>query len=134
MANVLYPKAKQKFLSGLIDLTTVVVKALLVDLADYTYSDAHEFLSDIPAGGRVATSGALASKTVIDGIFDAADSTFPTVTGDQSEALVIYVDTGNPATSSLLAFQDSVTGLPVLPNGGNIVIQWGEAAQKIFAL
>lgn len=123
MANVIYPKYKEALLNGdtNIELDGSNVKAVLVDGADYTYSASHQFLSDIPSGGRVATSGNLASKTTTNGAFDAADFSFSAVTGDPSEILVIYIDTGSAATSRLVAYYDTgVTGLPVTPNGGDI--------------
>jgi hypothetical protein len=134
LANVLYPKAKEKFLSGLIDLTTHDIKVVLVDTADYTYSASHEFLSDVASGARVATSANLGSKTVTSGVFDAADPTFTSVTGDQSEAMIIYRDTGSAATSPLIAYIDTATGLPVTPAGVNIPVVWDNGASKIFAL
>jgi hypothetical protein len=123
MANLIYPKYKEALLNGdvNIELDGSNVKAVLVDLADYTYNAADDFLADIAAGGRVATSGNLASKTTTNGTFDAADFTFTAVTGDPCEALVIYIDTGSAATSRLVAYYDTgVTGLPVTPNGGDI--------------
>lgn len=123
MANVLYPKFKEALLDGTISggLDGANVKALLVDLADYTYSAAHDSLDDVPSAARVATSGNLGTKTITDGTFDSADFAFPSVTGDQCEALILYVDTGDEATSTLIAFYDTgVTGLPVTPNGGDI--------------
>jgi hypothetical protein len=45
------------------------------------------------------------------------------VSGNQSEAIVGFVDTGNAATSRLIFSQDTgVTGLPITPNGGDITI------------
>lgn len=125
MANKIYPKYKEALLAGdtNISLTTGDIKAVLVDLADYSYSDTHDFLSDIAAGGRVSTSANLASKTVSNGTFDAADFSFASVTGDQAEAIVLYIDTGVEATSRLVAFFDTgITGIPVTPNGGDINI------------
>jgi hypothetical protein len=133
MANAVYPKAKKKaFAPGTlgttsgdaIDLLDDNLKAVLVDLADYTYSASHEFLSDVAAGARVATSGNLGTKTLSDtAVFDAADATFTAVTGDVSEAVIIYKDTGTAATSPLIFFFDTgVTGLPVTPNGGDITL------------
>ncbi|HEX2554259.1 MAG TPA: hypothetical protein VHL98_11185 [Microvirga sp.] len=127
MANAVYPLYKVAAYGDAANASLVsgTVKALLVDLADYTYSAAHEFLSDVPAGARVATSPALTGKTFTNGLFDAADVTFTAVTGDQSEALILFIDTGSAATSRLVAFFDTgVTGLPVQPNGGDIVITW----------
>lgn len=123
MANVVYPKYKEALITGSsnISLSSGTVKAVLLDSADYTYSAAHDFLDDIPAGARVATSSALGTKTVTNGAFDSADFSFSAVTGDQSEAMVVYIDTGTESTSRLVAFYDTgVTGLPVTPNGGDI--------------
>jgi hypothetical protein len=115
-----------------VDLVSDNLKVVLVDAADYTFSAAHDFLDDIAAGARVATSGNLANKTVTAGVFDADDITLSAVTGDPSEALVIYKDTGTEATSSLICYLDTGTGLPVTPNGGDITIAWSSGANKIF--
>jgi hypothetical protein len=123
MANALYPKFKEQALQGGVNLSSGNIKAVLVDLADYTFGAAHEFLSDVPAAARVATSGNLASKTFTNGVFDSADPSFAAVTGDVSEALILFIDTGTPGTSRLIAFYDTgVSGLPVTPNSGNISI------------
>jgi len=135
MANELYDKGREGFLDGSIDWDTDDIRCILVDIADYTVDlAAHDNLDDIPAPARVATSGALTGKTVAAGVADAADVTFSAVTGDQSEALVIYKHTGTESTSRLIAYIDDATGLPVTPNGGDITIQWDSAASKIFKL
>ena len=135
MANALYGKGRQKFLEGDIHWDTDNIKCVLVDAADYTVSiNVDEFLSAIAVAGRVATSANLGSKTTTLGVADAADVTFTAVTGDQSEAVVIYLDTGDAATSPLIAYIDTATGLPVTPNGGDIQIQWDSGANKIFKL
>jgi len=135
MANALYDKGREGFLDGSIDWDTDTIKCVLVDTADYTVDlAAHDNLDDIPAGARVATSDALTGKTVAAGVADADDVTFSAVTGDPSEALVIYKDTGTASTSRLIAYVDDATGLPVTPNGGDITIQWDSAASKIFKL
>jgi hypothetical protein len=123
MANAIYPKYKEGLLTSAAntDIEAGNVKAILVDLADYTYSSAHDFRDDVASGAIVATSGNLASKTITNGVFDSADFTFTAVTGDVSEAIIIYIDTGTASTSPLVAFYDTgVTGLPVTPNGGDI--------------
>lgn len=113
MANVIYPKFKEQALQGGVNLASGNIKAVLVDLADYTYSAAHEFLSDVAAAGRVATSANLASKTFTNGTFDSADPSFTAATGDQCEALILYIDTGAPSTSRLIAFIDGRERLQV---------------------
>jgi hypothetical protein len=135
MANALYKKGKQKFLDADIDWSADNIKIVLVDAADYTVDITnHEFLSDVAAGARVATSGNLASKTSTAGTADAADVTLTAVTGDPSEALIIYKDTGVAATSPLIAYIDTATGLPVTPNGGDITVTWDNGTDKIFTL
>lgn len=133
MANAIYPKAKEQMLQAGINLSSGTVKVALIDTDTYTYSSAHEFFSSVT--GVVGTPQTLASKTFTNGVFDAADVTFPTVTGSTAEALLIYIDTGTAGTSRLILFQDTgVTGLPVTPNGGDINLVFDNGANRIFAL
>ncbi len=133
MANRLYDLGRESFLKGEISWSGDNIKAVLVDSASYTPDTAvDQFFDDI--SGVVATSGNLASKTTTDGIADAADVTFSSVTGNQSEFIVVYQDTGTPSTSRLIALVDTATGLPVTPNGGDITVQWDTGANKIFKL
>ena len=135
MPNALYDKGREAFLAGEIDWETDVIKAVLIDAADYTVNlAAHQFLSDIPLAARVATSAPLTGKTVANGVADAYDLIFPAVSGDSAEALVIYQDTGAAGTSRLIAYIDTATGLPVIPNGGDINVAWDNGADKIFKL
>lgn len=135
MANAVYPKYKEALLDGAADiaLDTGSVKAVLIDLADYTYSAAHDFLDDVPSGARVGTPVALSGKTITNGVFDADNVTLSAVTGDQVEAVLLFIDTGDEATSRLVAYLDTgVTGLPYTPSGANVLIEWN--ASGIFAL
>lgn len=135
MGNALYDKGREGFLDGSIDWDTNDIRVILIDVADYTVNLAtHTFLNEVPAISRVATSGALTSKTVAAGVADAADVVLAAVTGDPSEAIVIYQHTGVETTSRLIAYIDTATGLPVTPNGGDITIQWDNGANKIFKL
>jgi hypothetical protein len=136
MANAVYPLAKQAFISGTIDLTSATVKiALIKTSSGYTYSSAHQFFSDTtPASNLVGTAQTLGSKTVTNGVFNAANPTFTAVSGSVVGALVIYKDTGSNATSPLIAYIDTGTGLPVTPNGGDINVVFDSGASKIFAL
>lgn len=134
MASAVYPKAKEAILQSL-DLSSVTLKAVLVDAADYTYSAAHDFLDDVPSIARVGTPQTLSNKSFTNGVFDADDITFTSVTGDVCEALIIYNDSpGAESGKHLIAYIDTATGLPVTPNGGNINVAWDSGANKIFAL
>lgn len=135
MANALYDKGREGFLDGSIDWDTDDIRVILIDTDDYSVNIAtHDNLDDIPTAARVATSGALTGKTVTDGVADADDVVFCSVSGDQSEALVIYQHTGTESTSRLIAYIDTATGLPVTPNGGDITVQWDNGSNKIFKL
>ena len=135
MANALYDLGREAFLAGDIAWDTDNIKCVLVDTADYTVNLAtDQFHADITGAGIVSTSGNFASKTITIGVADAADIILSSVTGDESEAVVVYQDTGSSATSRLIAYIDTATGLPVTPNGGDITIQWDNGASKIFKL
>jgi hypothetical protein len=135
MANGLYDKGRQAFLEGGVAWLTDNIKVVLVDTGAYGPNLAtHQFLSDIAAGARIATSANLAGKTSTAGVADANDAVFSAVTGVQSEAVVIYKDTGTAGTSTLIAYIDTATGLPVTPNGGDITVVWDNGANKIFKL
>jgi len=136
MTNALYDTGRNAFLSGGINWVADDIRVILVDTADYTVNLAtHDFLNDVPSAARVAVLGAsLANKTAVAGVADADNITFPTVTGDVSEALILYKHTGTESTSQLIAYIDSATGLPVTPNGGNVDVAWDNGANKIFKL
>lgn len=137
MANTLYDKGRERFLVGQFNWQTDTLKVLLVDTGAYTPNfGTHEFLSDIPTSARVGTSTGvvLTSKTTSGGAADAADITFSSVSGPSIEALVIYKDTGTESTSPLIAYIDTATGLPITPNGGDIIVTWDNGANKIFKL
>ena len=135
MANALFDKARQRFLEGQFNWNTDTIKAVLVDTGTYTVNlSAHEFLSDIGTGARISTSGAFTGKVTTGGAADANDITFTSVTGASIEAIVLYKDTGTDSTSPLIAFIDTATGLPITPNGGDIIITWDNGANKIFKL
>jgi len=133
VSNQLYPKFKEALLSAGLNLSSDTIKVALVDTGTYTYNAADQYYSAI-SSAVVGTPVALATKTITLGVFDSADPTFTAVTGVSVEALVIYKDTGTPATSPLIAYMDSATGLPVTPNGGDIQIVWDNGASRIFAL
>jgi hypothetical protein len=129
MASAVYPKALQRFLtaSPTIDVDTDTIKVAAVDLtADYTYSAAHQYKSSVTSYSG-STDATLASVTGTSGTMDAADLSPAWASLSQSTtktigALVIYKDTGNAATSPLIAYIELASA--VTPNGGDINITW----------
>lgn len=137
MANSVYPKALQGFLSKQIDMANDTIKSMLVD-STYSYSTAHQFVSDVTAGAIIQRGGTgLASKTETSGVFTAANFTHTAVTtGKTVAALIIYDDTPAADTAKqLLAFIDhdaSANPISLPTNGGDITITWN--ASGIFSI
>ena len=138
MPNAIFPLYKQSLLAGDansdLDNNTAQdgVYVALIDTGVYTYSAAHQFYSSL--SGIIGTPQRITAPTVTNGVLDGGDVTFPAVSGNNAEALVIYrQNSGANTTWRLVAFIDTgVTGLPVLPNGGDISITWN--ASGILAL
>lgn len=135
MANVLYDLGRQHFLAGDLDWDAQTFKAALVSNGYTPNTATHEFWSSVNSF-VVGTPQTLANKTNTNGIADADDVTFATVTaGSTVNYIVIYRDTGVAGTSQLVAFVDTATGLPLSTNGGDITVQWDNTASvKIFKL
>jgi hypothetical protein len=137
MANALFVafKAKQLGDAGVSGPTVVnwetdTIKISLIDESGGAVDEnTHQDWADIStkevgtAGGVTLTSPTVtfATNTVT---IDAADATFTSVTGVSVESLVIWKDDTTDAASTLIVVFDTATGLPVTPNGGNIVSQF----------
>lgn len=134
MADFMYRKYLDALLSKEEDWIDDPIKVVLVTSAYTSNQDNHEFLSDIPAPARIATSNALTGKSVSAGIADADNAAFPATSGAQCNAYVIYHDTGSDGTSRLIVYVDGATGLPFTPTGGSFNINWPDSQYKIFAL
>jgi endosialidase-like protein len=138
MANAVYPLYKQSILAAdtnvslNVNTTTDGAYCALVDTGTYTYSASHQFYSSL--SGVVGADQRISTPTVTNGTFDGDDLTYTSVTGASIEALVIYRhNSGANTTWRLVLYEDTgVTGLPVTPNGGNIVVTWN--ASGIFTI
>jgi hypothetical protein len=135
MASALYDRAKQGFMNAELDMDTDDIRMIFVNVSGtgtlYTFSAAHQFLSDVGAATRISDAAvALSGRTITSGVFDATDTVFTAEpTDNQAEALIIYKHTGVEGTSLLVAYID---GFTVTPNGGNITFVWDNGANKIF--
>lgn len=132
MTSAMYPSAKKLLLDADLDLLVDTIKAALVTSA-YTYSSAHDFYDDL--SGVLGTDQTLGTKTTTAGAFDAADSTWPAVTG-APVAIVLYKDTGVAGTSPLIAYIDGTGWLTAVGTmaGAPLAIAWDNGADKIFRL
>jgi hypothetical protein len=134
MANALYKLGAQAILNGDIDLDSDTIKVSLVKNTYAQNLTTDQFYSTISAY-VLDTDVTLSGKSIALGVFDADDATWAAVAGgDTAEAVVIWKDTGNPATSPLIAYIDTITGFPIATNGGDIVAQWDSGANKIFSI
>lgn len=132
MANALYDKARERLLRGQFDWINDTMNCVLVDNGTYTVNlTTHEFYNAAQAG-VIAGPVALASKAITAGAADANDVTFSSVAGASIESIIIYKSVTNPADSPLLAYIDTATGLPITPNGGDIIVTWDNGPNKIF--
>ena len=119
MSSAVYAKYKHARNTGALtfDLSGATIKAALIDTASYTFSHAHQYYSDL--AGVVGTPVALANKAcTLSGANDLFSCDPIAFTGLVSaptiEAIVLYRDTGNPATSELIAYIDTAAGLPTV--------------------
>jgi hypothetical protein len=125
VANAIYPKYKQALLAGDTDisLTTGDVKITLMDndALNTVYDPSHQFYSEILAVHKIQEK-TFANKTVTNGVFNADDIVFTSITeGVSAESVVIWIDTGTPTSSRLVAFLDTnISGLPIISDGSNI--------------
>jgi hypothetical protein len=131
MANSFY----NAFLNGIlgahatrVDLDADTIKMALVDngSGDGAPDAAVDDFWDDQSAGLIGTAYTLAAKTigtVAAGVFDNTTDpapAFSTVSGNTVESLVFFKDTGVEATSNLLWWFDTATGLPLTPNGGDV--------------
>jgi hypothetical protein len=134
MANALFNPGREGFLDGSIDWDGGDIRAMLV-LSSYTFDATDKFLADLGAvdNGR---SAALGTKTVTNGIADAADTSIVATAASPCNALILFQHTGSDATARLIAYIDTPTsGLPFTPSAGQTVnIAWDDGTNKIFKL
>jgi hypothetical protein len=137
MANTLYDNARKLFLEGQLDWMNNTIQAVLVDTANYTPSfSGHVHLADIPPAARNSPGFGPVTlstgKNTAGGAADADDITFTSVSGPSVEAIVLFRWVSSPTDSPLIAFIDTGTGLPITPNGGDIIVTWDSGPNKIF--
>jgi hypothetical protein len=133
--NALYKKGKEGIADDTIQLSTAVIKALLV--RGYTPdTTTHKFVSDVTgAGGTiVSTSAALTGITMSNGILDWDNTLFPTPAVGAACQHIIFIQASAPAGGAdlaanaqrLIGLWDG-TGLPITPNGDDITVKINNA-------
>ena len=134
MANMLFTKAKEKILQGQIDLLTDDIKVVIVSTSYVQSMTSDEFLSEVE-DFILGAPMALTSRSVSGGAFDGADLNFTGIAaGNDTEGVLIFKNTGNPATSPLIFYADQISGFPMTTSGAAIEIKWDDGDYKIFKL
>lgn len=117
----IYEKGLLALIAGGVDFSADTIKAALLDTAHVVDLVNDDNFDDVSADECVSADYAqitLASKTLAIAAnkvrFDCADLDFGNAVTISARYLVIYKDTGTPATSTLLFVQDLNTG------GGNL--------------
>lgn len=149
MANALYDLAREGFLDGTLTWAGTILVSLYRSSGGgagpyYTINLAtHDFHNDIPDNGDCRPIGtgqgigqAVTPTTPLsNGVADGSDVTFTAVaSGNAIQLIIAYKNVGTQATDPLIFAIDTATGLPVTPNGGDITVQWDNAANRIFKL
>ena len=159
MASALYRTFARRMLAPsqstpttAIDLAADTIKAVFVNVSGggtlYSFSQTHEFYSDLTLGALFGNDGesatlaecpplaSLTSNVPQNGVIDAADTVFTTVPNNsnspEGDALVLFKDTTTTTTSPLIIFIDGFTAVTF--NGGNVTVQWDSGTNRIFLL
>lgn len=130
----LYPSARERALTTGLNWASGDIRIVLVD-SGYVYDSTHDFLNDVGAGTRVATSASLTGKTTTGGVADASDVTFVGLAGDAVAGIIVYEHTGVESTSPLICFYDrNSTGslIAYTPSGVDTTVRWNNGSTKMF--
>jgi hypothetical protein len=124
----LYPQGAAHLLGKATKVDLVADNIKLLFYAG-SYVSANEFVSDLAGASIIARSGNLASKTVTNGVFDAADLSVLAVTGAAFTHVIIYKDSGTDSSSPLVANFDVAS---FAPTGGDITVVFNSSG--LFAI
>lgn len=139
MSNAFTQTGAKAFADKSINWVSDTIKAILLDASFVpTYDSATpypninnaSFLSDI-SSAQVGSAVTLAGKSDAAGVLVASDLVFPGVSGNVVVRVAVYLDTGTPATSTVILAYDTADGLPITPNGGNINFFWDSGPFRV---
>lgn len=152
MANTLYDRGRLLWAAGQIAWPCTTpsfpsaeqFNTFLVN-ADYTFDATHTSLSDISASengprwyGTTDAAGVPMQNLDIasNGAIYADAVRFITVAAglDPVKAIVIARIGASDVDSPLLYYADVATGLPITPNGGDIIVTWSTGTNRILRL
>ena len=112
---------------SVVDFNADNIDASLLDETDSgTITSANVDYDEVDGATVVATAD-VSVASITNGVVTLSGAvTFTSVTGDAADYLTVWKNSASAATSPLAITWDSATtGLPVTPNGGDIVATWG---------
>ncbi|ANT42003.1 hypothetical protein SEA_ILEEKAY_35 [Mycobacterium phage ILeeKay] len=122
----LYSAARVEAAKAQFNWLTDDFKLAFIDADEYTVNYAtDQVLEDIPTAAVIAISESLDTKSVsASGWMKAGTTVFVEPEGNIGEAVVLFKDTGDPATSTLVAYLDSEEYQQIIPNGADVYVLW----------
>lgn len=121
MANptdFVYGPARFAFATAGINWLTATVKCALVS-ANYSALPTHSFISDIPPGALIVRSASLTGLNVNgSGVCSGVIPSFESFLAvDPIAAMILYIDSGNDASSKLVYYSSTGVGFPFSAQG-----------------
>lgn len=117
MASQRYPEAMAAYQRGEIDMLADDIVALIYS-GSYLATDA--FIADL-AGTILGRSGSLTGKTVLLGVFDADNEEVTGTVAGSADAVLIAKDTGDDATSRVIAYLELTPAKAVTGAGASLI-------------
>lgn len=117
--NIVYPKARERFLTKQIDWMLDSFTAWLVT-AGYQFDEAHSDFSDVPVSARLKQStNPLAGKTAFNGVAKCNPVSFGLVLDRVPVTQIVIV---HEPTSWLIWWGGAGFGLPFTPDGAEVIM------------
>jgi hypothetical protein len=129
-----YKNAGLLFATAAINWATAgaTVRCILVG-AGYSPQSSDQFLSAIPAGAIVADVALTSTAVRANGTCYGAIPPFNSLLSPQQiVGMVLYISTGNPATSPLIYFSNQGAGFPFTAQGFNYFVTYDQLAGGWF--
>ena len=126
--SFIFNQVKTLLIKKRLDLESDRICAVLLN-GYFTPDKDNQFLSEIPKINISSEPVELKNKSFKDYVFDADDISFHCVSGNDITGILIYQGCKD---HHLIAFIDKAYSLPVIPNGGDIIVTWDNGTNKIF--
>lgn len=112
---------------SVVDLDTDNIDVSLLDQTDSgTITSASVDYDEVDGATVVATTDVTVSSIALGVVTLSGAITFSSVSGDAADYLTVWKNSASASTSPLIITWDSATtGIPVTPNGGDIIATWG---------